>query len=107
MNYFDTFIIDLWGVIHDGKKSFPHALNCLEKIHQNKKNIILISNSSKKNINIISNLKKLGFNTNIFDDLSTGFKENIDKRSNFINGSIFDQKLLKHKPKIQNLAHTL
>ena len=71
MNYFDTFIIDLWGVIHDGKKSFPHALNCLEKIHQNKKNIILISNSSKKNINIISNLKKLGFNTNIFNKVLT------------------------------------
>ena len=26
---YDGFVLDLWGVIHDGVKAFPHAIDCL------------------------------------------------------------------------------
>ena len=26
---YDGFILDLWGVIHDGVNAFPHAVDCL------------------------------------------------------------------------------
>ena len=29
---FDTFILDQWGVIHDGRKNYNHALKCIEKL---------------------------------------------------------------------------
>ncbi len=29
---FDGFILDLWGVIHDGVNAFPHAVDCLDRV---------------------------------------------------------------------------
>jgi ribonucleotide monophosphatase NagD (HAD superfamily) len=29
---FDGFILDLWGVIHDGVNAFPHAVDCLTRL---------------------------------------------------------------------------
>ena len=28
---YDGFILDLWGVIHDGVNAFPHAVDCLAR----------------------------------------------------------------------------
>ena len=40
---YDNFIIDQWGVMHDGKKGFTKAINCVGKLYQEKKEIIIIS----------------------------------------------------------------
>ena len=29
---FDGYILDLWGVLHDGVQAFPHALDCLGRL---------------------------------------------------------------------------
>ena len=29
---YDGFILDLWGVIHDGVNAFPHAVECLVSV---------------------------------------------------------------------------
>ena len=70
-NSFDTFIIDLWGVMHDGKKSFPEAIKCVDALYKLKKNLIIISNSSQKNETILVDLKKLGFNIDVFNKILT------------------------------------
>jgi UDP-glucose 4-epimerase len=36
-----------------------------------------------------------GHQVNVIDDLSNGFKENVDPKANFINGSILDESVLK------------
>jgi ribonucleotide monophosphatase NagD (HAD superfamily) len=28
-DHFDGYILDLWGVLHDGVTAFPQALDCL------------------------------------------------------------------------------
>ena len=33
INKYDLFIIDQWGVMHDGKKGYPSAINCIEKLY--------------------------------------------------------------------------
>ena len=33
---FDTFIIDLWGVIHDGIKAYKHATDCINILNETK-----------------------------------------------------------------------
>lgn len=71
VNKYDTFIIDLWGVIHDGKKTYEHATDCINKLHKLNKKIILISNSSKSNLITINKLKKLGLNIQMFTKIIT------------------------------------
>ena len=48
INQYDVFILDQWGVMHDGTKGYIQAIKCVEKLYQEKKEIIIISNSSKR-----------------------------------------------------------
>ena len=73
VNEFETFILDQWGVMHDGKKVYKHAVDCINKLYSLGKNLIMISNSSKKKYSIIKNIKSLGYNYEYFTEiLSSG-----------------------------------
>lgn len=68
---YDTFIIDQWGVIHDGKTPYPGAFDCLEYLKAEKKKLIMLSNSSKRKSSSIKGLEKVGINANIWDEIVT------------------------------------
>ena len=36
---YDAFILDQWGVIHDGNKGYLNAIQCVEKLYSKKKNV--------------------------------------------------------------------
>ena len=59
INQYDVFILDQWGVMHDGIKGYVQAIKCVEKLYQEKKEIIIISNSSKRKESTIKKLSKL------------------------------------------------
>ena len=42
------FLIDQWGVMHDGHTPYPGAVECMANLQQMGKKIILLSNSSKR-----------------------------------------------------------
>ena len=56
---YDSFIIDLWGVMHDGFKLNPEALKVVDNLLKNKKKITFLSNAPRPNANVIKFLKKL------------------------------------------------
>lgn len=58
---YNTFIFDIWGVLHNGSKIFNAANNCLLKLSHLKKNIILLSNSPMSANIVNAQLFKLGF----------------------------------------------
>ena len=70
-NKYDLFIIDQWGVLHDGKKAYDDAVKCINKLINLKKKLILISNSSKRKQSTIARLPELGFNGNDFLEVVT------------------------------------
>ena len=45
---YEVFILDQWGVMHDGKVGYPHAIECINYIKSRNKKLIIISNSSKR-----------------------------------------------------------
>ena len=45
---YDNFIIDQWGVMHDGAFGYDHAFNTINILNSNNKNLFIISNSSKR-----------------------------------------------------------
>lgn len=67
---YDAFLVDAWGVLHDGSKPYAGAIDCLERLGSDKK-IVLLSNSSKRKDDVIKGLRKLGFDTNVFQDIVT------------------------------------
>ena len=67
---YDAFFIDLWGVMHNGIKLYPEAIEVLENLQKLNKRFVLMSNaprSSKKVENFLLNLKmNKTFTKNIF-----------------------------------------
>ena len=51
-NKYDTFFIDLWGVIHNGVQLYPDAINVLENLNKLNKRFVLISNAPRPSISV-------------------------------------------------------
>ena len=71
IDLYDVFILDQWGVMHDGNYGYDHAINSVKILTQEDKKLIIISNSSKRNMSSIKRLKSLGYNKNNFLEVMT------------------------------------
>ena len=49
---YDTFFIDLWGVVHNGIQLYPGAIEVLENLKQLKKRFVLMSNAPRPSKNV-------------------------------------------------------
>ena len=58
-NSYDTFLIDLWGVMHNGVKLYPEAMTVIENLNKFKKKVVFLSNAPRPSANIIDFLQKL------------------------------------------------
>ena len=66
IDQYDLFIIDQWGVLHNGQTGYHYAIDCVENLATLQKKIIIISNSSKRKHTTIDKLPKLGFDKDNF-----------------------------------------
>ena len=60
VNHFDLFFIDIWGVVHNGIKLYPTAINVLERLNSLNKDYVLLTNAPRPNSTVIKFLKKMG-----------------------------------------------
>lgn len=58
---FDVFILDQFGVLHDGTAPYPGAVDTLVQLKQAGKQTLLLSNSGKRSKPNEARLEKLGF----------------------------------------------
>ncbi len=68
---YDLFIIDLWGVIHDGRALYPTSKDCLENLRQQKKSIIFLSNAPRRCGTVADTLTKMGITGDLYDRIVT------------------------------------
>ena len=45
---YDGFILDLWGVVHDGTAPFPGVLDCMGRLIDAGKRLVLLSNAPRR-----------------------------------------------------------
>ena len=65
--HFDAFIIDMWGVIHNGYILLPGVTNALSKLKSQGKCLIILSNAPRRSHEILSRAYNLGLDTELFD----------------------------------------
>ena len=70
-NDYDTFVIDLWGVIHNGIKLHQSAIEVLRNLKKNNKEFFLISNAPRPRNSVAKFLKKLDLEDKYFDHIYT------------------------------------
>ena len=65
INDYDNFIIDQWGVMHDGTFGYEHAFNSINILNSNNKNLFIISNSSKRSNHLLIDYQNLVLKRNL------------------------------------------
>lgn len=61
LDKYDTFLLDMWGVLHDGSKPYEGVLQTVKELQGMGKNLIILSNSSKRRENSHKMLGKREF----------------------------------------------
>ena len=70
-NQYDTFIIDLWGVMHNGIKLNKGATEVIENLKEKKKRIVFLSNAPRPSKDVIEFLKKLEMKEHFLENVFT------------------------------------
>jgi HAD superfamily hydrolase (TIGR01459 family) len=68
---YDGFILDLWGVIHDGVNAFPHAVDCLSRLRAAGKRTLLLSNVPRPNDAAQALMRRMGIPDDLYTDILT------------------------------------
>lgn len=63
---YDGFILDQWGVLHDGIKPYDGVLNALRQLKAHNKQVIILSNSGKRSDSNVERLSELGFKKTMY-----------------------------------------
>ena len=72
LHRYDGLVVDLWGVMHNGKALFPQAVAALEQARAMGKAITFLSNAPRRRTAALNNLTgNLGLNPDLIDDLIT------------------------------------
>jgi HAD superfamily hydrolase (TIGR01459 family) len=57
---YDGFILDLWGVIHDGIKLYDGVVDTMEKLHSAGKSYIMLSNAPRRSSAVVDSMIAMG-----------------------------------------------
>src|SRR2546422_2161012 len=57
---YDGFILDLWGVVHDGTAPFPGVLDCMERLIGAEKRLVLLSNAPRRSDDVVRRIARIG-----------------------------------------------
>lgn len=68
---YDAFLIDLWGVIHDGIHPYEGARETLIALKNAGKKVVFISNAPRRSERAAEALTRMGIETNLYDAVVT------------------------------------
>ncbi|MDC1096024.1 TIGR01459 family HAD-type hydrolase [Pelagibacteraceae bacterium] len=68
---YDSYIIDLWGVMHNGIKLNKKAIDTVENLYKKNKKIIFLSNAPRPSQNVRNFLRQLKMNEKFLKNIFT------------------------------------
>lgn len=72
---FDGFILDQFGVMHNGSSCLPGSVECVKQLAAMGKKLIILSNTSSPSDTALKKLPKLGFDADLFVGVVTSGEE--------------------------------
>jgi len=64
---YDGFVIDLWGVVHDGVTVFPGVVDALRQLHAANKKLVFLSNAPRRAHLVAAQLDGFGITASLHD----------------------------------------
>jgi HAD superfamily hydrolase (TIGR01459 family) len=91
---YQYFILDIWGVLHDGTALYPQVLSTLQYLKKAKKTVCLLSNAPRRSQVVADFLTKMGIDKSLYSViLTSGEAVYLDLQQNQQNNfAIFKQK---------------
>ena len=68
---YEGFLLDQWGVIHDGRQALPEAVAALAELKRRNKRLVVLSNSGRRAALNRRRLAEMGLNVAMFDAVVT------------------------------------
>lgn len=68
---YDAFILDLWGVVHNGVALYPGVRDCLETLHRLGRPVCFLSNAPRRAAGVAAKLAGMGLEPPLFDAIVT------------------------------------
>jgi HAD superfamily hydrolase (TIGR01459 family) len=66
-----AFVLDQYGVLHNGEQPFDGVVECLQELKARRKKVVLLSNSSKRSAENRARLTQIGIAEDLYDHLVT------------------------------------
>ena len=74
-NDYDVYLVDQWGVLHDGHTAHDAAIEVMRRLKDDGKKLIILSNSSRRASTTRGNLIRMEINPDLFDSFATSGEE--------------------------------
>ena len=72
---YDGFILDLWGVVHDGVAPMPGVLECLRSLIEAGKRIVLLSNAPRRAGDVVERIDRIGVPAGLYHNVMSSGEE--------------------------------
>ena len=72
---YDGFVLDLWGVIHDGMTPYPGVLDCLRTLLAEGKRVALLSNAPRRADDIVRRITAIGVPEGLYHEVMSSGEE--------------------------------
>jgi len=72
---YEGFILDLWGVVHDGVAPLPGALECLRALIDAGKRIVLLSNAPRRADDVVERITRIGVPAGLYHHVMSSGEE--------------------------------
>jgi HAD superfamily hydrolase (TIGR01459 family) len=69
--HYDGYIIDLWGVVHDGVRPYPGAIDCLARLKAAGKRAVLLSNAPRRSAVAQAAMRAMGIPDSLYFGILT------------------------------------
>jgi HAD superfamily hydrolase (TIGR01459 family) len=72
---YDGFILDLWGVVHDGTAPLPGVLDCMGRLVAAGKRVVLLSNAPRRSDDVVRRIAKIGVPEGLYHGVMSSGEE--------------------------------
>jgi HAD superfamily hydrolase (TIGR01459 family) len=72
---YDGFVLDLWGVVHDGVKPYPGVLDCLRTLLDAGKRVALLSNAPRRAQDVVDRITAIGVPRDLYNEVMSSGEE--------------------------------
>jgi HAD superfamily hydrolase (TIGR01459 family) len=72
---YDGYILDLWGVLHDGQVPLPGVIDCLRRLKSSGKRLVVLSNAPRRAHLVEERVTEIGIPRTLYDHLLSSGEE--------------------------------